>query len=42
MTAFIRRHGTKRVLELGFHHGVSTCYLAAAVGPAGTVLTIDL
>jgi predicted O-methyltransferase YrrM len=32
------------VLELGFAHGVSTCYLASAVdaGPHGRVVSIDL
>lgn len=38
-------HRLPRVLELGFAHGTSTCYLAAAVdelGPDGHVLTIDV
>ena len=37
----IRDYGIRDVLELGFHHGVSTCYLAAGVGSSGSVTTID-
>lgn len=42
MTRFVRDHGIRDVLELGFAHGVSTCYLAAAVEKVGRVTTIDL
>lgn len=44
MTRFIREHHLTRVLELGFAHGVSTCYIAAAVRAAGggSVVSIDL
>jgi predicted O-methyltransferase YrrM len=41
---FIVGHKLARVLELGFAHGKSTCYLAAAVdelGDDGNVLTMD-
>lgn len=41
---FLIQHKLHRVLELGFAHGKSTCYLAAAVdelGPGGHVLTLD-
>ncbi len=40
---FVRRSGAQRVLELGFAHGNSTCYMAAALDEAGTgsILTID-
>ena len=40
---FIRTHNLRRVLELGFNHGVSTCYFAAAVASlgGGHVVTID-
>ena len=39
----IHDHRLRHVLELGFAHGVSTCYLAAAVAelPGGRVTTID-
>lgn len=40
----IVEHRLRQVLELGFAHGKSTCYLAAAVdelGGGGQVLTID-
>lgn len=42
---FILENRLARVLELGFAHGKSTCYLAAAVdelGGDGHVLTMDL
>ena len=40
----IRNNGYRRILELGFNWGVSTCYLASAVAdePGGHVVTIDL
>jgi predicted O-methyltransferase YrrM len=41
---FIVRHRLARVLELGFAHGKSTCYFAAAVdelGGDGHVVTMD-
>ena len=40
----IRKNGYRRILELGFNWGVSTCYLASAVAdqPDGHVVTIDL
>ena len=39
----IRTHNLQRVLELGFNHGVSTSYIAAAVASlgGGYVVTID-
>lgn len=44
MGTLIQQHELRRVLELGFAHGVSTCYIAAAVAQleAGQVTTIDL
>ncbi len=44
MTAFISEHGIKDILELGFKHGVSTCFMAAALARtgAGSIVTIDL
>jgi predicted O-methyltransferase YrrM len=40
---FVCEHQARQILELGFAHGVSTCYLAAALGALGTghVLTLD-
>jgi predicted O-methyltransferase YrrM len=40
---FVREHALREILELGFAHGVSTCYLAAAVASSGSgsVITID-
>ena len=39
----IRREGLASVLEIGFFHGVSTCYLASAVAPlGGHVTSIDI
>ena len=39
----IRREGLARVLEIGFFHGVSTCYLASAVAPlGGHVTSVDI
>ncbi|MEL6496270.1 MAG: class I SAM-dependent methyltransferase [Cyanobacteria bacterium J06623_7] len=44
MADFIQENNASRILELGFYHGVSTCYMAAALeGIANaSVLTIDL
>lgn len=44
MTDLILTHELARVLELGFAHGVSTCYTADAVKkmPQGSVTAIDL
>lgn len=43
ITDFIHHNQLSNVLELGFAHGVSTCYLAAAVSERnGTVTSIDL
>ena len=41
---FIQKHAVSDVLELGFCHGVSTCYMAAALAArgGGTITTIDL
>jgi predicted O-methyltransferase YrrM len=41
---FVCESGVQDVLELGFAHGVSTCYIAAALDErgAGSVITIDL
>jgi predicted O-methyltransferase YrrM len=41
---FVREHGLRNCLELGFAHGVGTAYLAAAVSAfeGGTVATVDL
>ena len=43
ITNFIEEHNIKDILELGFAHGVSTCYLAAALSriQGGTIVTID-
>ncbi|MCK7467676.1 MAG: class I SAM-dependent methyltransferase [Desulfosudis oleivorans] len=43
ITDFIIQNKTKNILELGFYHGVSTCYLAGAVDELGEglVVTID-
>jgi predicted O-methyltransferase YrrM len=43
IAAFIAEHDIRDVLELGFRHGVSTAYLAAALGNAGggRITTID-
>lgn len=40
---FVCRAGVQDILELGFAHGVSTCYLAAALDEhgKGSVLTMD-
>ena len=44
ITEFIRQNEIRNILELGFCHGVSTCYMAAALddGEAGSITTIDL
>jgi len=44
LTALIEEYQLRNVLELGFMHGVSTCYLAAALERTGgeRVVTIDL
>lgn len=42
---FIHNHNISSILELGFFHGVSTCYMAAAleeIEQQGSILTIDL
>lgn len=42
-TELIRRNRLRDVLEIGCLHGVSTCYLAAAVRPLeGSVTTVDV
>lgn len=40
---FVRRSGARNILELGFAHGNSTCYLAGALDEAGggSIITID-
>src|ERR687891_2965686 len=40
---FILKHEFSKVLELGFAHGVSTCYIAAALHELGrgNVVTVD-
>lgn len=44
LTAFMAEQGVKHVLELGFAHGVSTCYMAAALARngGGSIVTMDL
>lgn len=44
MTEFIIDNNCQNILELGFEHGVSTCYLAAALDEIGSglITTIDL
>jgi predicted O-methyltransferase YrrM len=43
LTWLIAEHGVRDILELGFSHGVSTCYMAAALGRGhgGHIVTID-
>jgi predicted O-methyltransferase YrrM len=43
ITTLIREHEVRDVLELGFCHGVSTCYMAAALEERGEghIVTID-
>ncbi len=40
---FILDHGIEDILEIGFHHGVSTCYMAAALAERGSghIVTLD-
>jgi len=44
LTAFMAEHAVQNVLELGFAHGVSTCYMATALARfgSGSIVTIDL
>ena len=43
ITKFIQDNNIKNVLELGFCHGVSSCYIASALEAAdGKLVTIDL
>lgn len=44
MSRFIHHNNVKDILELGFAHGVSTCYMAAALEEAGngSIVSIDL
>lgn len=44
MAEFIQQNRISNILELGFFHGVSTCYLAAALEEmgGGSIVTIDL
>jgi predicted O-methyltransferase YrrM len=44
MQDFINQHSISNILELGFFHGVSTCYLAAALEEVdqGSIVSIDL
>ena len=44
ITRFVIDNNCKNILELGFEHGVSTCYLAAALDEIGdgSITTIDL
>lgn len=44
ITDFIHKNHIRDVLELGFAHGVSTCYIAAALEESGggSVTTIDV
>jgi predicted O-methyltransferase YrrM len=44
LTDFILKNQLRNILELGFRHGVSTCYIAGALDElgGGTVTTIDL
>lgn len=44
MTEFMDEHGLRDILELGFLHGVSTCYMASALQNAGNghITTVDL
>jgi predicted O-methyltransferase YrrM len=44
ITDFIHQYQIKDILELGFCHGVSTCYMAAAIRRRedGSIVTIDL
>jgi predicted O-methyltransferase YrrM len=44
MTSFVIENQIQNILELGFRHGVSTCYMAGALDELGrgSVTTIDL
>lgn len=44
MGDFILKNNLSRILELGFYHGVSTCYMAAILEEMGkgSIVTIDL
>jgi predicted O-methyltransferase YrrM len=44
MTNFIHTNNISTILELGFYHGVSTCYMAGALAEVGegSIVTIDL
>lgn len=44
LTTFLHENKVSRVLELGFYHGVSSCYFAAAMKASGgdPIVTIDL
>lgn len=44
ITEFIIEHRSQNILELGFFHGVSTCYMAGALDElgGGSITTIDL
>ncbi len=44
LTAFLHRQKLTKVLELGFFHGVSSCYFAAAMQEVGgdPIVTVDL
>jgi len=44
LTKFIADHQVEAILELGFCHGVSTCYMATALSELGhgSIVTIDL
>ncbi len=44
ISGFIHQHRIRNILELGFNHGVSTCYMAAALDEqgGGSITTIDL
>ncbi len=44
LTEFIHKNKIRDVLELGFCHGVSTCYIAAALAEqgGGSITSIDL
>ena len=44
ITKFIQEYDIKDILELGFRHGVSTCYMAATLKTLGrgSITTIDL
>lgn len=43
ITSFIEKYQVRNILELGFGHGVSTCYMAAALSRMGegSIITID-